>query len=109
MSLVSVESKNHQWNIYIYICLVEVTINGVSKFVLGAVYIHPNASSSAIECCIYRSQLEYSKSIRKIIPSIELDLHTPMIITGDFNFDVPRDVHLTFRLRRPRLVTLVLI
>jgi hypothetical protein len=72
------------------ICLADVTINGVSKFVLGAVYIHPNASSSAIECCIYRSLPEYSKSIKKIIPSIEPDLHKPMIITGDFNVDVSR-------------------
>jgi hypothetical protein len=79
----------------------------VSKFVLGNVYIHPNDSSSAIECCIYRSLLEYSKSIKKIISRIKPHLHTPMIATGDFNVDVSRNRSLQDLMQRKFNLTYV--
>jgi endonuclease/exonuclease/phosphatase (EEP) superfamily protein YafD len=51
--------------------------------------------------------IDYLKSTRKIIPSIEPDLHTPMIITGDFNVDVSRNQSLQDFMQRECNLTYV--
>lgn len=63
------------------VTLVDVTINIVSKFILGRVSFYPVTALADA----------YSKGIIKIILDYEADLATPIIITGDFNVIVLQD------------------
>lgn len=73
------------------VCLVNVTVNGIFKFILGCVYIHPGTALAEIKLCMLRSLLKYSKNIVKIIPEYEPDLTTPIMMVGDFNVNVSQD------------------
>ncbi|GFV35194.1 uncharacterized protein TNCV_619911 [Trichonephila clavipes] len=42
------------------ICLVDVKVEDLTLFILGAVYIHPKASAEAVKLCLYQSLLPYS-------------------------------------------------
>ena len=48
--------------------LVHIKANGIFKFILGCVYIHPGTVLAEIKLFMLRSLLKYSKNIAKIIP-----------------------------------------
>ncbi|GFQ98188.1 uncharacterized protein TNCT_636031 [Trichonephila clavata] len=50
------------------VCLVNIKVNDILKFILGCVYIHPGTALAEIKLFMLRSQLRYSKNIAKIIP-----------------------------------------
>ncbi|GFX80561.1 gamma-aminobutyric acid type B receptor subunit 1 [Trichonephila clavipes] len=47
------------------ICLVDVKVEDLTLFILGAVYIHPKASAEAVKLCLYQSLLPYSANLTK--------------------------------------------
>ncbi|GFS98666.1 gamma-aminobutyric acid type B receptor subunit 1 [Trichonephila clavipes] len=51
------------------ICLVDVKVEDLTLFILGAVYIHSKASAEAIKLCLYQSLLPYSANLTKLIPN----------------------------------------
>ncbi|GFS51646.1 gamma-aminobutyric acid type B receptor subunit 1 [Trichonephila clavipes] len=69
------------------ICLVEVKVEDLTLFILGAVYIHPKASAEAVKLCLYQSLLPYSANLTKLIPNSQPDLETPIVLCDDFNCD----------------------
>ncbi|GFT28833.1 ATP-dependent DNA helicase [Trichonephila clavipes] len=69
------------------ICLVDVKVEDLTLFILGAVYIHPKASAEAVKLCLYQSLLPYSANLTKLIPNSQPDLETPIVLCGDFNCD----------------------
>ncbi|GFX41089.1 ATP-dependent DNA helicase [Trichonephila clavipes] len=48
------------------ICLVDVKVEDLTLFILGAVYIHPKASAEAVKLCLYQSLLPYSANLTKL-------------------------------------------
>ncbi|GFQ77620.1 uncharacterized protein TNCT_180991 [Trichonephila clavata] len=82
------------------VCLVNVKVNGIFKFKLRRVYIHPGTALAEIKLFMLRSLLKYSKNIAKIIPDYDPDLTTLIMIVGDFNVNVLQDRSLpSFMLR----------
>lgn len=73
-------------------CLVDITLNGKSRFILGCVYIHPNVSISDLEMFFF-AMLKYSKNAKKISKNMIVDTEVPMIIMGDFNIDAQTNLH----------------
>ncbi|GFR14015.1 gamma-aminobutyric acid type B receptor subunit 1 [Trichonephila clavata] len=67
------------------VCLINLKVNVIFKFILGCVYIHPGTALAEIKLFFLRSLLNYSKNIAKIIPDYDRDLTTPNMIVGDFN------------------------
>ena len=59
-----------------------------TKFILGAVYIHPNVPQKAIEYFMSGMLSAYSEAIRMIFPSMNPDTETPNLLCGDFNMDI---------------------
>jgi hypothetical protein len=59
-----------------------------TKFILGAVYIHPNVPQKAIEYFMFQMLGAYSESIRLIFLNMNPDTETPILLCGDFNMDV---------------------
>jgi hypothetical protein len=57
-------------------------------FVLGVVYPHPNAPNSKVERCLFQALMQFSDSIKKIIPDYVPDTDILIVLTGDFNIDV---------------------
>jgi hypothetical protein len=72
-------------------CMVNVTIDQGTKFILGAVYIHPNVLQESIECFMFQMLGAYSEAIRLIFPSMNHDIETPILLCGDFNTDVTQN------------------
>ncbi|GFX58073.1 gamma-aminobutyric acid type B receptor subunit 1 [Trichonephila clavipes] len=75
------------------ICLVDVKVEDLTLFILGAVYIHPKASAEA-KLCLYQSLLPYSANLTKLIPNSQPDLETPIVLCGDFNCDPQQNSYL---------------
>ncbi|GFV57651.1 uncharacterized protein TNCV_3132391 [Trichonephila clavipes] len=76
------------------ICLVDVKVEDLTLFILGAVYIHPKASAEAVKLCLYQSLLRYSANLTKLIPNSQPDLETPIVLCGDFNCDPQQNSYL---------------
>ncbi|GFV33326.1 ATP-dependent DNA helicase [Trichonephila clavipes] len=76
------------------ICLVDVKVEDLTLFILGAVYIHPKASAEAVKLCLYQSLLPYSANLTKLIPNSQPDLETPIVLCGDFNCDPQQNSYL---------------
>ncbi|GFW86986.1 uncharacterized protein TNCV_1384021 [Trichonephila clavipes] len=76
------------------ICLVDVKVEDLALFILGAVYIHPKASAKAVKLCLYQSLLPYSANLTKLIPNSQPDLETPIVLCGDFNCDPQQNSYL---------------
>ncbi|GFS59365.1 uncharacterized protein TNCV_3725181 [Trichonephila clavipes] len=72
----------------------DVKVEDLTLFILGAVYIHPKASAEAIELCLYQSLLPYSANLTKLIPNSQPDLETPIVLCGDFNCDPQQNSYL---------------
>jgi hypothetical protein len=53
--------------------MVNVTIDQETKFILGAVYIHPNVPQESIEYFMFQMLGAYSEAIRLIFPSMNPD------------------------------------
>ena len=62
--------------------------NKTKKFVLGAVYIHPNVPQEAIDCFMFQILGAYSEAIRLIFRNMNPDTETPILLCGDFNMDI---------------------
>jgi hypothetical protein len=62
-------------------CMVNVTIDQETKFILGAVYTHPNVPQESIDCFMLQMLGAYSEAIRLIFPGM----------CGDFNTDVTQN------------------
>ncbi|GFQ92703.1 hypothetical protein TNCT_10731 [Trichonephila clavata] len=75
-------------------CLEKVKVNGVFKFLLGCVYIHPGTALAEIKLFVLESLLKYSKSIAKDISDYDPDLTTPIRIVGDFNVNISQNCSL---------------
>jgi len=58
------------------------------KFILGAVYIHPNVPQEAIEYFMFQMLSAYSEAIRLIFPNTNPATETPILLCGDFNMDI---------------------
>jgi hypothetical protein len=71
-------------------CMVNVTIDQETKFILGAVYIHPVPQES-IEHFMFQMLDVYSEAIRLIFSSMNPDTETPILLSGDFNMDVTQN------------------
>ncbi|GFR10309.1 hypothetical protein TNCT_408931 [Trichonephila clavata] len=78
------------------VCLVKVKVNGIFKFLLGCLCIHPGTALAESKLFMFQSQLKYSTNIAKIIPDYNADLTTPIIIVRDFNVNVSQDRSLPF-------------
>ncbi|GFV15154.1 hypothetical protein TNCV_4328011 [Trichonephila clavipes] len=76
------------------ICLVDVKVEDLTLFILGAVYIHPKALAEAVKLCLYQSLLSYSANLTKLIPNSQPDLETPIVLCGDFNCDPQQNSYL---------------
>ncbi|GFX24825.1 uncharacterized protein TNCV_4489161 [Trichonephila clavipes] len=76
------------------ICLVDVKVEDLTLFILGAVYIHPKASAEAVKLCLYKSLLPYSANLTKLIPNSQPDLETPIVLCGDFSCDPQQNSYL---------------
>ncbi|GFT00926.1 uncharacterized protein TNCV_4053651 [Trichonephila clavipes] len=76
------------------ICLVDVKVEDLTLFILGAVYIYPKASAEAVKLCLYQSLLPYSANLTKLIPNSQPDLETPIVLCGDFNCDPQQNNYL---------------
>jgi hypothetical protein len=72
-------------------CMVNVTIDQETKFILGAVYIHPNMPQESIEYFMFQMLGAYSEAIWLIFPSMNPDTETPILLCGDFNMDVTQN------------------
>jgi hypothetical protein len=59
-----------------------------TKFTLGAVYIHPNVPQEAIEYFMFQMPGAYSTAIRLILPNMNPNAETPILLCGDFNVDI---------------------
>jgi hypothetical protein len=59
-----------------------------TKFIIEAVYIHPNVPQEAIEYFVFRMLGAYSEAIRLIFPNMNPDTETPILLYGDFNVDI---------------------
>ncbi|GFT24230.1 uncharacterized protein TNCV_2064591 [Trichonephila clavipes] len=73
------------------VCLLNVKVNGIFKFIFGSVYIHSGTVLAEIKLYATRSLSKYSKNIAKITPDYDPDLTTPIMIVGDFNINVSQD------------------
>jgi len=71
---------------------VNVTLNQETKFILGAVYIHPNVLQEAIEYFMSQMFGAYSEAIRLIFPNMNPDTETPILLCGDFNMDILQNI-----------------
>ncbi|GFU96992.1 uncharacterized protein TNCV_3788181 [Trichonephila clavipes] len=76
------------------ICLVDVKVEDLTLFILGAVYIHPKASAEAVKLCLCQSLLPHSANLTKLIPNSQPDLETPIVLCGDFNCDSQQNSYL---------------
>ncbi|GFV30800.1 ATP-dependent DNA helicase [Trichonephila clavipes] len=76
------------------ICLVDVKVEDLTLFILGAVYIHSKASAEAVKLCLYQSPLPYSANLTKLIPNSQPDLETPIVLCGDFSCDPQQNSYL---------------
>ncbi|GFT56149.1 gamma-aminobutyric acid type B receptor subunit 1 [Trichonephila clavipes] len=76
------------------ICLVDVKVEDLTLFILGAVSIHPKASAEAVKLCLYQSLLPHSANLTKLIPNSQPDLETPIVLCGDFNCDPQQNSYL---------------
>jgi len=65
-----------------------------TKFILGAVYIHPNVPQEAIEYFMFQMLSAYSEAIRLIFPNVNPDTETPVLLCRDFNMDIMQTNHL---------------
>jgi len=70
---------------------VNVTLNQETKFILVAIYFHPNVLQEAIEYFMFQMLVAYSDAIRLIFPNINPDTETPILLCGDFNMDIMQD------------------
>jgi hypothetical protein len=59
-----------------------------TKFILGAVYNHPNVSQEAIEYFMFQILGAYSEAIRLIFPNMNPNTETPILLCRDFNMDI---------------------
>jgi hypothetical protein len=72
-------------------CMVNMTTDQESKFILGAVYIHPNAQQESIKYFMFQMLGTYSEAITLIFPSMNPDTETPILLCGDFNTDITQN------------------
>jgi hypothetical protein len=70
------------------LCVVNVIIDHETKFILGAVYIHPNVPQDSIEYFRFQMLGAFSEAIKLIFPSMNHDTETPILLCGDFKTDV---------------------
>jgi hypothetical protein len=59
-----------------------------TKFILGAVYIHPTVPQEATEYFVFQILGAYSEAIRLIFPNMNPDTEIPILLCGDFNMDI---------------------
>jgi endonuclease/exonuclease/phosphatase family metal-dependent hydrolase len=59
-----------------------------TKFILGAVYIHPNVPQEAIEYFMFQMFGTYPEAIRLIFPNMNPDTESPILLCGDFNMNI---------------------
>ncbi|GFS68630.1 ATP-dependent DNA helicase [Trichonephila clavipes] len=76
------------------ICLVDIKVEDLTLFILGAVYIHPKVSAEAVKLCLYQSLLPYSANLTKLMPNSQPGLETPIVPCGDFNCDPQQNSYL---------------
>ena len=62
--------------------------NKTKKFVLGAVYIHPNVPQEAIDYFMFQILGAHSEAIRQIFLNMNPDTETPILLCVDFNMDI---------------------
>jgi len=74
-----------------------------TKFILGALYIHPNVPQEAIKYFMFQMLGAYSEAIRMIFPNMNPDTETPILLCGDFNKDICKTNHL-LTLRNPNSI-----
>ncbi|GFV93679.1 uncharacterized protein TNCV_365801 [Trichonephila clavipes] len=91
---ISIGSATELRDLNISRSLVDVKVEDLTLFILGAVYIHPKASAEAVKLCLYQSLLPYSANLTKLIPNSQPDLETPIVLCGDFNCDPQQNSYL---------------
>ena len=62
-----------------------------TKFILGAVYIHPIVPQEAIEYFMFQMFDAYSEAIRLIFQNMNPDTETPILLCGDCNMDITQN------------------
>jgi hypothetical protein len=72
-------------------CMVNVTTDQETKFILRAVYIHPNMPQESIKYFMFQMLGAYSEAIRLIFPSMNPDTETPILLCSNFNTDVTQN------------------
>jgi len=70
------------WNVPLHVEKVQ------TKFILGAVYIHPNVPQETIEYFMFQMLGAYSEAIRLIFPNMNPYTETPIVLCGDFNMGI---------------------
>lgn len=73
------------------IVFAEVTYDRNLRFILSAVYLHPGAAQRDIKLFILYALNRYTHATRRLDPTAEIDVETPMMITGDFNTNLNDD------------------
>jgi hypothetical protein len=69
-------------------CMVNVTVNKETKFILGAVHIHPIVLQEAIEYFMIQMLGAYYEPIGLIFSNMNPDTETPILLCRDFNMDI---------------------
>ena len=80
-------------------CLVDITLNGKSRFVLGCAYIHPNVTISNLQMFLFGNMIKYSERTKKIFDDVSVDTEVSMVIMGDFNVDAQTNFCLLYTSR----------
>jgi hypothetical protein len=56
-----------------------------TKFILGAVCIHPNVPQEVVEYFMFQMFGAYSETIRLILQNMNPDTETPILLCGEFS------------------------
>ncbi|GBL90353.1 hypothetical protein AVEN_178802-1 [Araneus ventricosus] len=73
------------------ICMVDVTLNGQSRFILASVYIHPSVNSADLKLLLFSDLMKYLESSLLIDQEFDIDKEVPIIMMGDFNIYAKRN------------------
>jgi hypothetical protein len=71
--------------------MVNVTIGQETKFILGAIYIHPNMPQESVEYFMFQMLGAYSEAIRLIFSSMNPNTETLILLCGDFDMDITQN------------------
>ncbi|XP_065164189.1 uncharacterized protein [Atheta coriaria] len=76
------------------VCLAEVTCftaDTTFKFVLGAIYVHPGASTQNVGMLLWQALGPYIHNTQYVTPFLQVDSNIPILLCGDFNKNVKTD------------------